>query len=354
VRDDSESARQDAPTAAPKLPLARGPLSASVVEALRRPPGPVVLPVFDVADPLADDDLHLALACCYELHYRSFGGVDPGWEWAPALLDLRARLERVFARRLVEEIGAPRALQPRDVVPALEALTSAETGPSLSAWMLAAGTREQMRELCVHRSAYQLKEADPHTWTIPRLRGRAKTAMVEIQRDEYGAGDPAAVHARLFATTMRSLDLDDAYGAYLDVIPGTTLATVNLVTMFGLHRRWRGAAVGHLAVFEMTSVEPMRRYSEFLDRLGADDTARRFYDEHVAVDAVHEQVALHEMVTGLVDDEPELAGDVVFGARALVALEHRFTDALLGAWSAQRSSLVRPLAPSRERRAASE
>lgn len=329
-------------------------MSASVVEALRRAPGPVVVPACDVDDAVANDDLHLALACCYELHYRSFGDVDAEWEWSPALLDLRGRLERAFVCGLVEEIGPARALPARDVVPALEALAAAETGPSLSAWMLTTGTREQMRELCVHRSAYQLKEADPHTWAIPRLHGRAKTAMVEIQRDEYGAGDPGAVHARLFATTMRALGLDDAYGAYLAVIPGTTLATVNLVTMFGLHRRWRGAAVGHLALFEMTSVEPMSRYSEFLARLGVDAAARRFYDEHVAVDALHQHVALHDMVDGFVRDEPDVAGDVVFGARALVALEHRFTDALLGAWSAGRSSLLRPLAPDRQRRAASE
>jgi len=44
------------------------------------------VPLVDVADPLADDDLHLALYCCYELHYRGFDGVDPGWEWDPHLL----------------------------------------------------------------------------------------------------------------------------------------------------------------------------------------------------------------------------------------------------------------------------
>ena len=43
-----------------------------------------------------------------------------------------------------------------------------------------------MREFAVHRSAYQLKEADPHTWVIPRLRGRGEGRLVEIQPDEYG------------------------------------------------------------------------------------------------------------------------------------------------------------------------
>ena len=65
---------------------------------------------------------------------------------------------------------------------------------------------------------------------------------------EYGNGRPSAVHSTLFATTMDVLGLDAGYGAYLDLIPGTTLATVNLVSLFGLHRKWRGALLGHLAL----------------------------------------------------------------------------------------------------------
>src|SRR3954452_21633610 len=42
---------------------------------------------------LTDDDLQLSLAVCYELHYRGFDGVDDRWEWDPALIGLRSRLE---------------------------------------------------------------------------------------------------------------------------------------------------------------------------------------------------------------------------------------------------------------------
>ena len=61
----------------------------------------------------------------------------------------------------------------------------------------------------MHRSVYHLREADPHTWAIPRLAGRAKAALVEIQIDEYGGGRPERMHAELFRTTMRELGLDD-------------------------------------------------------------------------------------------------------------------------------------------------
>ena len=46
---------------------------------------------------------------------------------------------------------------------------AATTAPRSSAHLETTGTLAQARELAVHRSAYQLKEADPHTWGIPRL-----------------------------------------------------------------------------------------------------------------------------------------------------------------------------------------
>jgi hypothetical protein len=197
-----------------------------------------------------------------------------------------------------------------------------------------------MREMAIHRSAYQLKEADPHTWGIPRLAGRSKAAMVAIQADEYGNGDASRMHASLFADTMTALDLDPTYGAYLDRLPGSTLATTNLISLFGLRRRWRGALVGHLAVFEMTSVVPMGRYSQGLARLGIGPRGRLFYDVHVEADAVHEVIAGDEMVDGLLADEPDLADDVRFGAGAVMAVEDRFARSLLSAWADGRSSLL--------------
>src|SRR4029453_16279741 len=89
--------------------------------------------------------------------------------------------------------------------------------------------------------AHQPKEADPHPWALPRLSGTAKAAMVEIQADEYGAGIERDMHQTLFAVTMSELGLDTGYNAYLPLLPGVSLATTNLVSYFGLHRRLRGA-----------------------------------------------------------------------------------------------------------------
>ena len=228
-----------------------------------------------------------------------------------------------------------------DVSNALWGLTRGE-GFSLSRWLLEQGTRFHAEEIAVHRSAYQLKEADPHTWGIPRLPGRAKAAMVTIQSDEYGGGVANRMHSSLFADAMLALDLDAAYGAYLDRLPAITLATTNLTSMFGLHRRLRGALVGHLASFEMNSVGPMHRYSSWLGSLGVPSEGRRFYDVHVKADEVHQYIAVNELVGGLLETEPDQAGAIMFGARALGLVEGAFADHVVSAWNDGRSSL-RPL-----------
>jgi hypothetical protein len=232
----------------------------------------------------------------------------------------------------------------KDIDVALRAIAEADDGPSLSRHLERAGTLDQFLEFAVHRSAYQLKEADPHSWAMPRLSGPPKAALVEIQADEYGGGRPERIHAELFAGAMRALGLDATYGAYLDHIPAITLANVNLMSLFGLHRRHRGAIVGHLALFEMTSSIPNRRYGDGLRRLGLGPDATAFFDEHVEADAVHEAIAAVDLAGGLVRQQPQLCADVLRGAASLVALEARWAAHLLDAWEAGRSSLRLPLA----------
>ena len=332
------------------LPTPRGPLSAELRAALGRRPGPLPGLVARAGEAvagtshdgvLADEDLQLALHVCYELHYSGLDGVDPAWEWEPELLAVRAVLERRFEaalRACVPVPPLPEATAPQ-VAAGLGALTAEDDGPSLSRFLADRAAAWQFREFVVHRSIYELKEADPHTWAIPRLTGRAKAALVEVQADEYGGGRPDRMHSVLFGRAMRALGLADGCGAHLDRVPAVTLATVNAMSLFGLHRRLRGSVVGHLAAFELTSTVPNRRYARGLRRLGFGPDATWFFDEHVEADAVHEQLAAHDLCGALVEDEPRLLADVFLGAATALELERRFAVHVLDAWTAGRSSL---------------
>lgn len=296
-------------------------------------------------DLLTDEDLQLTLLLLYGLHYGDTVDADDEWEWDPDLLRSRRAIERAFERQLRErvpvgELPAPTA----DAVAAyLFELTSEDAGPSLSRYLAKKATEEQAREFVIHRSIYTRKEADPHSWAIPRLTGRAKAALVEVQSDEYGGGRPDRIHAEIFGRTMRNLGLDDRYGAYIDNVPAITLASFTMMSMFGLNRRLRGAITGHLAAFEMTSSIPNRFYANGFRRLGHDDEVTWYYDEHVEADAVHEQIAGRDLAGGLAEQHPELLPDIVFGAAACLYVDGLAGQHLLESFEAGRSSLRQPV-----------
>ncbi|MFD8685908.1 iron-containing redox enzyme family protein [Streptomyces sp. NPDC059651] len=321
----------------PAMPRPRGPLSAGLFAALASPQH--VPPGADevaAADPYGED-LQLALYMLYELHYRGFAAVAEDREWDPELMPLRRALERRFLRALRTDVLPGRSAD--------EAIGELLTEPtdrrgSVSHHLEHDGELWQIREYVALRSLYHLKEADPHAWVIPRLRGRAKAGMVAIEYDEFGAGRAENIHAQLFADLMEDVGLDTRYGHYVEVAPAAALAVVNLMTLFGLHRALRGALVGHFACVEITSSPGSRRLAAAMRRVGAGPAAERFYTEHVEADAVHEQVVRREVIGGLLAEEPSLDTEVAFGADATVHMEGRLASHLLNAWQTGRSALL--------------
>jgi len=314
-----------------RLPRARGTLSAALLAALRRP---------DDLDPLLgvpaddDEDEQLALWVLHALHYRGFDGVDDALEWSPPLLALRRRLEAALELRLRERFPGHRP--EGDVGEALFEYVAAFEGPALSPYVQSRADEEQVLELLRHRSLYHLQEFDPTAWVIPRLPTRPKAALLELAFDEYGVGDPNRLHSHLFARGMASAGLDPAPGAYVDDAPLEILEQNNAMTLLGLHRRLRGAVVGHLAAFEATSSLPSRRIAVGLERLGFDDALVDYYAEHVVADAVHDQLACRGICGALVAEEPELLEDVFLGAFTCLDLEARYAGRMLDRWEPAR------------------
>lgn len=330
-----------------QLPVPRGPVSRAVHAALRDDTpldvaGLVARVETAPGDVLLDDDLQLALWSCYALHYGGFDGVDEAFEWDPDLLRVRrateVRLEQRLRELTREEVAA--AMRgPDDVAERVFAQTDASDGPSLSRFLQREATADQFREVLVHRSIYQLKEADPHTFVIPRVHGAAKVALVELQFDEYGAGRPDRQHATLYARGMEECGLDRGYGAYVDVVPACTLALNNAMSLLCLHRRLRAAALGHLAAIEVTSSLPCRKYVQGLRRLELSPAMVDYFEEHVEADAAHEQVATRDICAGVVAGDPQLAEGVCFGVAVSLLMDELLADHVLSSFKQARSSL---------------
>lgn len=335
---------------------ARGRLSQALLDALVEPSGSraeaalnglddaVSEALMATRDFVRDEDLQCALFILYGMHYGGLTDIGDALEWNPQLVTIRLTLERAFERYLRVNVECPPVpkCDREEVAAMLFHMTAPDAGPSLSRYAAKLASDEQLREFLIQRSLYTLKEADPHSWAIPRLTGRAKAALIEIQADEYGQGRPEQMHATVFADTMRSVGLDDRYGSYANEVPAITLASFNMMSMFGLNRRLRGAIVGHLAAFEMTSSIPNRLYGNGFRRLGFGAETTRYFDIHVEADAIHEQIAARDLAGSLAEDEPDLIGDIVFGAASCLAIDGMVGAHILDAWQGGRSSLRQP------------
>jgi hypothetical protein len=330
-----------------RLPAPRGPISTALFACLSGEPGPVPSRLTELADALpettvdtrSDEDVQISLWVCYGLTYAGFDGVDERWEWQPSLLAVRGALEAVFERDAVAGVRVPEDLTPEKVPAYLMEICGPGSATAFLKFMHKDATLEQFKELVITRSIDALHEGDAHTWAIPRVSGRAKSALIEIQADEYGGGMPGRSHAELYEILMSELDLDPAYGAYIEQIPAAALALHNLRSMFGLQQRWRGGLLGNLAATEIGSSLINRHFSEGLARLGGSKRARLFYDEHILADAVHEQLAAHDMCGAFVTDYPDEWHLVVIGALATLSVRGLFASSVVDPWAAGGTSL---------------
>lgn len=314
------------------IPQARGEFSDALFAALRVPTRSWEHVLSRYPEDRAD--FQIALWTLYELHYRGFRDASQDWEWNPGVLQIRARLEREFEQGLRfrhAESDDHEAIAPTP--DALAAYIESRPCVSVAARVQRDATEDQVLELLMHRSIYHLKESDPVSWVVPRLSTAPKAALMELQYDEYGCGDPNRLHSHLFALGMQACGLSPDYGAYIDDAPTEVLEQNNAMSLFGLHRRLRGAALGHLAAFEATSSGPSRRMSAGLSRLGLTPEMIAYYDAHVTADALHEQLALRTICDALLTDQPELLGDVLFGIATCIDLENRFAERTLRSWS---------------------
>jgi hypothetical protein len=330
-----------------RLPAPRGPVSTALFARLLGEPGPMPSQLTELVDALpettvdarSDEDVQISLWTCYGFSYEGFDGIDARWEWEPSLLAVRGALEAVFERDVLAEVRMPEDLTPEGVPVWLMDLCGPSTPAGLLKFMHQNATLEQFKEMAIHRSIEGLREADAHAWAIPRVAGRAKSALVEIQADEYGGGMPGRSHAELYAILMSELDLDPEYGAYIDQIPAPSLSIHTLRSMFGLQHRWRGRILGNLAATEIGSSFINRHFTEGMARVGGSKKARLFYDEHIIADAVHEQLAAHDMCGGFVTDYPAEWEHLVIGALATLNIRGLFARSIVEAWAAEGTSL---------------
>ncbi len=320
------------------LPLPAGPLSDRVIVSLIAGVGPTDARIDTVSDDPLDRDLQLALYVLNELHYTGWTGVADELEWDTDLAAFRTALNNEFERRL-------RTTLPHDSTdPLREARRLLGLGGlSISRHLRDVGTIDQVRESMILRTPYQSKEADPHTFALPRFGGATKRVLCEIQSGEYGVGHRRS-HAELFADALEGLGLDPTPNAYIDDCSGASLATSNLVTLGSMQRRLRGIVLGQLSLFEMDSVIPNQAMVDCCDRLDLDASVRPFFHIHVLADTEHQEMVESAFLGEYPAIEPDQVPNLLLGMRAQSLIDHTIASETVPAWRDGASALV-PVTP---------
>ena len=112
------------------------------------------------------------------------------------------------------------------------------------------------------------------------------------------------------------------------------------MSLFGLHRRLRGAALGHLAAFEATSSLPSRRMVAGPRAARLPDEMVDYYAEHVEADAVHEQLAVRTICGALLADEPEPRGGRLASGRSPASTWRTASPADARRWGRRREAVA--------------
>lgn len=286
-------------------------------------------------DLLYDEDLQLSLFILYGLNRNWFIGVDGRTDWELRLSGIRTVIETAFEDRLRRDVE-PLDLTAGtgdDVGEALANMVRGDDAPSVADFVFRSATIDQAREFLIHESAHRLGVADPRFL------------------DE---GVPETLRPRLFARTMELAELDPRPGAYADYLPAISLASANLVSFFGLHRRLAGAAHGHVTVGEMLSRADGSKLSCGLARLGFDPEATRCFEVESGSTAGPAPIATNDRAGGPDEDDPGTRDQMFFGAAASCLLHDLVDQWQLDSWEAGDPSLCAPLHDSGEEGSAGE
>ena len=264
-------------------------------------------------------------------------------EWDPEVLALRQALESCFLDDIRASIEPPTRLSPDEAEARLLRMARGGDGPSLSGVIQGTPSLERVRELFIHRSAYQLKEADPHTWAMPqaarrgqgghrrdpgrRVRGRCdhRDARRAVRRDDArGRSRPG----------LRRLPRPDPRRDPGHDQPDLTPRTAPQVA--------RRAPRSPGAVRDDLGAEPTLRHGPAAARLrrGRLPVLRRARRGGRGA----RSVAAVDLAGGLAAQDPRLGADILWGAKALLAIDGRWARHMLQAWGDDSSSLRPELA----------
>lgn len=214
-------------------------------------------------------------------------------------------------RRLVAQAAAEAPTEAKAFVAWFEALKGAGPGENdpLFPWLAEEAPMEAMRWFLLQEVAGEAGFDDLVAMTQVKMPTRAKLELAANYWDEMGRGNAAGMHGPMLEELAAALELEPT-------IEGTatpSLALGNTLVAFATNRRYAYHAVGALGAVELTAPWRAAHVAEGLKRLGV-GKERRYFALHATLDVKHSETWNAEVLTPLVEENPDCARFIAEGA----------------------------------------
>jgi hypothetical protein len=257
-----------------------------------------------------------ALRCLLAVHDLSLAPVDAlggreRWQHHPAVAELRWRLEEDLVASLDRRDRATAWRLPAEAPAAMRAVATVDLVPDVYRWLATAASADELAAFLALEGGPDGGFDDLVAACQIGLDGGAKLELARNYWDEMGQGSPDRVHTELHRKLARSLDLPEVPR---EEQPVEALERAALGSLLATNRALQPELVGALGLLELQAGPRCRKVVEGLRRIGADEDALDFYDEHATVDPHHGKAWVDEVVAPL-SASPRWAAGMVRGAR---------------------------------------
>lgn len=277
-------------------------------------------------DPFDERDGLLALLTVHDLHLAPIDRLAGAefWQHHPAVAQLKWRLEADLVASCDADDTMVDWTLPDEPVAAVRAVAALGLVPDLYRWVAEDATAEEMMTFIALEGGPDGGFDDLVATCQVGLAGEAKLEMARNYWDEMGGGAADRVHTELHRKLVRSLDLPVIPRAEQ---PVESLRRSALNGLLGTNRALQPEMVGALGLLELQAGPRCRQVLTGLRRLGVDDDALDFYDEHAVTDPRHGKDWLDNVVATLATDDRFAAG-MVRGARWRSLVNAQFFEAV--------------------------
>lgn len=228
---------------------------------------------------------------------------------SPEVTALKADLERAWLLELDGDL--PPVDLEEDAADAIRSLAVRERLPRIYRWLSRQANDEQVRQFLALEGGPDAGFDDLVAICQVGITGRPKQEMARNYWDEMGNGDLVDVHTTLHEVTTEVMDLPDIP---LDERPTAALERAALGGLLATNRWLQPEMIGALGLIELQAGPRCRMVLQAMERIGAPESAHRFYAVHADVDPRHGNDWMNEVVEPFCAKTPDLADRVVRGA----------------------------------------